>query len=67
MVVEFTFFLIGQELALLRGIRLGWFVRGHGHAFVSAVAWIDAVVLCRDSLSVRNKQKCKDGQGNEET
>jgi len=26
MVVEFTFFLVGQELALLRGVHLGWFV-----------------------------------------
>ena len=37
MVIEFTFLLVGQELALVRGVHLRLFVYGHRHRFVSGV------------------------------
>ena len=37
MMVEFTFFLVGEQLALLRGVHLWLFVHSHRHGFVSGV------------------------------
>jgi hypothetical protein len=46
MVVEFAFFLVGQELGSALGVHLRLFVHDHGHAFVSVVARMTGVVLC---------------------
>src|SRR5260370_9746691 len=61
MMVEFTFFLVGQELALERGVHLRMIVHGHGHAFVAGVVRMRGIVLRRSRRKAEQEQRGQQG------
>jgi len=61
MMVEFTFFLVGEQLALLRGVHLWLFVHGHRHGLVSGVVWMRGVVPCRELRRTEHEQRSPQG------
>jgi hypothetical protein len=56
MMVEFTFFFVGEQLALLRGVHLRLFVHEHGHGLVSGVVWMRGVVPRRKLRRAEHEQ-----------
>jgi hypothetical protein len=71
MMVEFTFFLVGQELALACGVRLRMIhlrmfhlrmiVHGHRHAFVAGVVRLSGLVLRKELRKAEHEQRDEQG------